>query len=275
MYFKYDLKCGILHQWYYFLIPLCITIISLLSFEVYLISGADYLDRMPTFADVWLYIFKGEKPFNELYKYQFHFPILWILNQTALSLIVGSYPFSELYDNHGSIVLLKGRSRIKWITSKLLWVICACVLYYLVMLTAIILFCLLTNIPLNLTIYPSISSFYVTSEQVISGIPILILLFLPFITSIALSFLQTAVSLLLGTISGFGTILVVCGLSIFTEHVAAFGNCSLLIRNEVFGYSDIQTRTSIIVLFCVIAITGIFCIISFRNYDVLCNRREN
>ncbi len=275
MYFKYDAKCGILHQWYMFLFPFVISLISLSTYFICLQTEIEYLDREPLFTDVWIYLFKGEKPFNEIYRNEFRFPMLWMFLQTTLSFMIGKYPFSELYDNHGAFALLKGRSRARWMISKLLWVLCTCILYYFVILITTLMFCIACHIPLRLTLSPSASPFYLCSIQEIDGIQLLGIMLLPFLTSVALSMLQTAVSLVSEAVVGFGVSLAICSISIFTEHALAFGNCSILMRNSIFGYSDIRTEHAIAILFSVIVISIVFCLLYFKNYDVLRNRRDS
>lgn len=122
MYCQYDLKQGVLRYWKSYLMPVVLTAVGCISFKMAVKdeTAIGMLDRAVTFPDLLLYLWKGDKP-NILYKEgEFHFPFLWILTQIQLSYIVGRYPTSELYDNHGAYVLIKGGSRFRWLQSKCL-----------------------------------------------------------------------------------------------------------------------------------------------------------
>lgn len=276
MYYKYDFKNGILYDWMKFLIPIAITIICCISFNAEITSASKYetLDRAADFADLLLYIFKGEKPFEPLNNENFKFPFMWLIIQLSISFIVGKYPFSEIYDNHGSLVLIKGHSRIKWMMSKLLWIICVCTIYYFLIFAVAVLFSFGYGYSFKFAIYPSQSFVYLTAYDTIKSMSLLKLFLLPLITSIALSFFQTAISLLFQSIYGFISILGICGISVFTNSVYTFGSCSLLIRNEIFNISDISTDKSLILLLTIIVISFVFCIIYFDRCDILQNRRN-
>ncbi|MDE5765449.1 MAG: hypothetical protein K2I00_10935 [Ruminococcus sp.] len=275
MYYKYDFKIGILYDWTKFLIPIVITAICCISFnsEITWVSEYEILDRTADFADLLLYIFKGEKPFEPLDNENFRFPFIWLMIQLSVSFIVGKYPFLEIYDNHGSLVLIKGHSRIKWMVSKFLWIMSVCIIYYFLIFAVAVLFSFVFGYSFKFAVYPSQSFVYLTAYDTINSIPLLKLFLLPLITSIALSYFQTAVSLLFQPIYGFVSILGICGISVFTDSVYTFGNCSLLIRNEIFNISDISTNKSLIFLTIIIVISFVFCIIYFNRCDILQNRR--
>lgn len=276
MYYKYDLKNGIIYDWMKFLLPVAIAIIACISFNSEISSAYKYetLDRAPDIGDLLLYIFKGEKPFEPLNNDNFKFPFMWLIIQLSIGFIVGKYPFSEVYDNHGSLVLIKGGSRIKWMVSKFLWIISVCMIYYFLIFIVSVLCSLNWGYSFDFVIHPSNSPLYLTSYDTIGRTALLKLLLLPLTTSIALSFVQTAISLLFQPIYGFVSILGICGISVFTNSMYTLGSCSLLIRNEVFNISDIATNKVLILLSLVIMMSLVFCLIYFEKCDILQNRRN-
>lgn len=273
MYYKYDLKNGIIYDCAKFLIPILITIIACISFNSIITSAEinEMLDRNADFADLLLYIFKGEKTFNPLEDEEFHFPFMWLIIQLSVAFIVGKYPFSEIYDNYGSVILIKGKSRKKWIISKFLWIVTVCVLFYLLIIITAIIFSLIFGFSFNLKVFPSQSFVYLTSINYLDSRILIKLFLLPLVTSIALSFFQTAISLLFQPVYGFICILIICGTSIFTDSIYAFGRYSLLIRYEYF---NISIKTAILTLSIISIFSFLFCLVYFEKCDILHNRRN-
>lgn len=277
MYYKYDLKNGILYDKNKFIIPIIITIIACIGFNSEFQSAikSGYADREAEFIDVLMYVLKGEKPFDPYNNEDFKFPFSWLINQLSIAFIIGKYPLSELYDNHGAFVLIKGGSRRKWVLSKYLWIVTVCIIYYLLILMTILIFCKISGFAVSLELKTSQSFAFLTASKTFTGIKLIKILLLPLFTSIALSSMQTAISLVFQSVYGFAFVLGVCGISIYSNSIWAIGNCSLLMRNEQFNYSDINTDKALILLCTIIIISFLFSIIYFDRYDILRGRREN
>lgn len=276
MYYKYDLKNGIAGEWRMFFLPLIIACIACFSFtsEIKGFERIGQLDREVFFSDVIIFIFKGEPPFDPTDPDKFRFPFLWLINQLSISFIAGKYPFSEIYNNHGAYVLIKGKSRKKWIASKFLWIITVCIIYYTIIFLTIFVYSWLSNYLFDFTLNMADSSVLLSPTYDIDAIKLIRIYLLPLVTSVALSFLQIAVSMVFNSVFGFAFVLGVCGVSIFYESIFAIGNCSLLIRNEIFSQSNISTNKSYLILLIVAIMAFLFGIFYFENCDILQNRRN-
>ena len=271
MYYKYDIRNGIIYDWMKFLIPVIIAVIGCLSFNSSIVLSERYglLDRNADYIDLLLFIFKGEKPFSPLNNDDFKFPFMWLIIQLSLSFIIGKYPFSEIYDNHGAIVLIKGKSRKKWMISKFMWLYAVCIIYYFLIYIVTAVFSLCCRYTFDFVVHTSDSYIYLCSFEEINGLILIKLLLLPITASIAFSSLQTVIALIFQPVYGFVCVLCLCGLSIFTNSIFFLGNCSILIRNEIFCISDISTNNGLILLFAVCVISFIISIIYFDRCDIL------
>lgn len=98
----------------------------------------------------------------------FKFPFLWLIIQLVLAFITGKYPLSEIYTNHGANVLIKGRSRTKWILSKFLWIFTVCIVYYLIIFLTIIIYSKTLNYNFNLNLIETNSPILLTPIKNIS-----------------------------------------------------------------------------------------------------------
>lgn len=275
MYYKYDMKKGTLYEWKIFVLPFVIAIVACLSFfsEMTTAKSLGLLDRQLVLGDVFLYFFKGEKIFEPENPEKFRFPFLWLINQLSIAFITGKYPLSELNNNYGISVLIKGKSRRKWIMSKYLWIISVCFLYYAMLILTIFVFSIIAGYELNINFLKS-DSVYLLSPQYINAIEELKLYFLPLYVSITFSFLQLTISLYSNSIYGFLILLFLYGISVFSESIYAIGNCSLLIRNDIFNTSNIYTNNSYILLSVVMLSVCIIGIFFFDCHDIIPSRRD-
>lgn len=271
MYFKYDLKQDTFYNILKFIVPIIITIISCLTIykETQEANSIGLIDRNIEFIDMYIYLFKGEKPFNPNELESFKFPFNWFMLNIGLMLIIGDYPFCELYNNHGMTILIKGGSRIKWILSKIVLIFINCIMYFLVIILTLFLFCNMNNIPIIFVLKPSNSDILVSCTTSITGFNLLKLLIMPFLTFTALSYFQLLISFLINNIYGFVAILILESVSVFFDKTIFIGNCSMLIRNSIFKYSNIDTNQSMVILSIVIVVSIATNIIYFKNCDIL------
>lgn len=271
MYYQYDLKQGVLRYWKSYLLPVILTVVGCISFKMAVKDeiAIGMLERAVTFPDLLLYLWKGDKP-NILYKEgEFHFPFLWIITQLQLSYIVGRYPTSELYDNHGAYVLIKGGSRFRWLQSKCLVILINCLLFYGVTVLFAFIFSELNGFSMQFLIEPSASPLLLTSENNLTGVNLILLLLLPLLASIALSYVQLAITLFIDSTVGFTFVLGICAASIYFESIFIFPNCSALSRNALFNAGTIDTINAIILLFSIIVTSIFICHIYFGKTDII------
>lgn len=276
MYYKYDLKNGIIYEWKQFLLPFFVTLVACFSFtsDIRTAENIGQIDRGIMLSDVIIYLFKGEQPFDPMNPESFRFPFLWLIIQLGLAFITGKYPLSEIYTNHGANVLIKGRSRTKWILSKFLWIFTVCIVYYLIIFLTIITYSKILNYNINLNLVETNSLILLAPIKNISITNLICIYLLPVTTSITISFLQFTIAVLFNSVISFAFTLVMCGVSIFYENIYLIGNCSLLIRNEIYNIDGISIKISYFILLVVIVISFTFSIVYFKNCDILQNRRN-
>ena len=272
MYFKYDLKIGFRKN------IMCLFIIAV----IVVIAGAAFyfqisdeksagleLPRELNSMDYFLHIFEGMRPFNQLSDEKFQIPITWFLINMILFYFTGKYPYSEIYNNHGANVLIKGGSRDKWFLSKWMWCIAGVILYYFVAYAFAVIFCLVAQIPISFDIkpieHPDLLSPVLGSTQ-IDAVTVMIL---PIITSIAAVSVQLVVSLVTSVFIGFMFMAVLYISSAYYFSPFLIGNLSMLARSSIFcieGISIIQAVIMSIVIIVLALVAGIWI---FRRQDIM------
>ena len=271
MYYLYDLKQGIIRKWLFYLLPAIISLIGVLSFYITINSSVkiDDIDRKIYLSDLLLYLWKGDKPIVMYPIGEFHFPFMWFISQIAISFIVGRYPLSELYDGHGAYVLLKGGSRYHWLQSKFFVVLFDCIIYYGIFFFIALSLSLVLGFSLLPILPTSQSSILLVADKLIESEKLIILLLLPLLTSISLSFFQLFVSLLINSTFGFLSILGLCGASIYFDNMWVVPNCSALNRNSLFLSGEVITSNAIIYLSCITIVSYILSQLYFSKNDII------
>lgn len=257
MYFRYDLKIGFRKNIMCLLLVAAIVAAAGAAFHFQILdekSAGLELPRDLNSMDYFLHIFEGMQPFDPLSDEKFQIPITWFLINMILFYFTGKYPYSEIYNNHGANVLLKGGSRGKWFLSKWLWSISCVVLYYSVAYAFVAIFCLAAEVPISFDIKPI--EYQNLLSPVIESTPIdtAKVILLPVIASIAAVSVQLVVSLVTSAFMGFlfMAVLYISSAYYFTPFLT--GNLSMLARSSIFRMDGINTMQAVMIS---VVITGV------------------
>lgn len=254
MYFKYDLKVGFLRN-----LPKLIVLAGIvLIANVSLRRNAELLSLNLSSFDYILYLVKSIPPFPQSGE-EFRFPIVWYLIQLYLMWIIGSYPFSSVYDNHGVSVLIYGGSRSRWYLSKVAWIALTVLAYYLVMTITSLLFCIVLGVPISWEI-----NLFAVSEEFSSAA-----LLLPIVTSFVTGVFQLFLMTLTSPIVSFIAIAALSAASAYITTPLLFPNCSQLLKLSAFSEYGIGTAESYLTLGIVFAFSLTAGLIAFNKRDIL------
>lgn len=244
MYFKYDLKIGLKRIILCILLAGTIAVASGINFRAQILdekSAGFVLPRELNSMDYFLHIFEGMRPFDPLSDERFQLPVAWLLMNVVLFYFVGKYPYSEIYNNHGASVLLKGGSRKKWYFSKWLWSVLCAVLYYIATYTIVGVFCLVAKIPICFEIKPIEYQNLLTPVFSSTPMDTIKVIALPIIASVTAVSVQLLMSLLTSSFMGFMIMTVLYISSAFYFTPLFIGNLSMLARSDMFCINGIKT----------------------------------
>ena len=271
MYFRYDIKQGLLRTRFLWIAVVFFAIYGCISFgiESEALYESGKLDRNIYITDLLVYLWKGDKPLSLYNPGEFHFPFFWISNQLLLSFIIGMYPFSEIYQGHGAYVLLKGGNRFKWISSKCTLIMIQCFLFYVLYLLVALIIALVNGYCMEFILRPSTSEFLITSNAPIYGWQLILLLILPFTTSVALSSLQLLILTTTNSAISVIAILSLCVASTYYDSIMAIPNCGALQRNVCFSMGNIPSSHSFLVLIILIVVSYLITVFVFTKLDII------
>lgn len=272
MYFKYDLKIGFRKNIMCLFIIAVIVVAAGAAFHFQISDEKNaglVLPRELNSMDYFLHIFEGMRPFDQLSDEKFQIPITWFLINMILFYFTGKYPYSEIYNNHGANVLIKGGSRNKWFLSKWMWCMTGVILYYFVAYAFVVIFCLVAQVPINFDIKPIEYSNLLSPVFDSTQIEAVMVMILPIITSIAAVSVQLVVSLVTSVFVGFMFMAVLYISSAYYFTPFLIGNLSMLARNSIFCIDGIDMMQAVImsIVIIILALAAGICI--FRRQDIM------
>lgn len=232
-YIVHDLKNGILSEWkkYVFLVVFvvlwCMRIrlgkrsIELLYSAQIGLSAGDYL----------LLIFRGMPVIHLSLDNIFIPDINWIILYLYLAFIVSYYPTKDLH-GFGQFMLIRSKKRKYWWMSKCLWNVASVVLYHISIFITVMLFSIFAG-DFSWDIQPNVLLYFgldITNLNIFSTIGLFFVI--PLVTSISVSLLQMAVSVIINPVMGVILVMVMYISSIYYCAFWLLGNYLMPVRNR-------------------------------------------
>lgn len=124
---KYDLRYGTVRRFGYYLLPLLLGVADAVRQVLNY-----YKVRNPgTLLDHWLIMTAGTQPYQPNTLHSYKFPTIWLIMQAFMLLVVNGYTSGDL-EEHGSVMIVKSRSRAGWWLSKCVWCMFSTLLAYVI-----------------------------------------------------------------------------------------------------------------------------------------------
>ena len=124
---KYDLRYGTVRRFGYYLLPLLLGVADAVRQVLNY-----YKVRNPgTLLDHWLIMTAGTQPYQPNTLHSYNFPTIWLIMQAFMLLVVNGYTSGDL-EEHGSVMIVKSRSRAGWWLSKCVWCMFSTLLAYVI-----------------------------------------------------------------------------------------------------------------------------------------------
>lgn len=265
MYFKYDLKIGLKKN-----IPVYISagIYVILSSIVYRVGLKS--EGLTGFGllDYYSYMLRGSRPYIPESGERFMIPIEWLLLQLLVIYMIGNYPLSELYNNHGINILLRGNSRKRWFFSKWLWGVLSILLFYGVCWSVLFFFCVMTKAPLFVQLHTNRG---ILLEPVlrVKGRGVAELILLPVIGQVTMMSFQLSVSLCWNRTEAVILMMILQIWSAYTFSNFLPGNSMMIYRSEVFLESGTSFHNSLMILLVEMVISLLVGLFVFQRCDIL------
>lgn len=217
---KYDLRYGTVRRFGYYLLPLLLGVADAVRQVLNY-----YKVRNPgTLLDHWLIMTAGTKPYQPNTMHSYKFPTIWLIMQAFMLLVVNGYTSGDL-EEHGSVMIVKSRSRAGWWLSKCVWCMFSTLLAYVIYYIPMFLIFAWRGIPMKMhltkrLVTTSVEGFlnWKTADvcAVVLFIPVAVMMFLCLLQMLLEVVWSPAVAIIL--------LLVIQGISAYKQSVFLWGN---------------------------------------------------
>ncbi|SEV90519.1 hypothetical protein [[Clostridium] fimetarium] len=269
---KYDISWGILDKWKKYLamltLSLMITLVFIRNCEFQYIHKI--INSTPGFLDYLMNMFHGMKKFIPDGKTQFDIPVEWMAFHLMIAFFIGNYIIDDL-EKCGNNIITRVRSRNMWIISKIIWNVLAVLAFYLVIYIGTIIAALIKTGRLQLTLTQSVCSenFELNNVDVGQAKYLFAIIFLPILSSLAISQMQMFLSLIVKPIISFLIVASILILSAYSMTPYLIANLSMVQRSEVFMKDGIGILTAILVNIIILTISIAGSIIYFNKKNII------
>lgn len=258
----YDLEKGTKDNKLKWLIAFCVFLFfSNYALEEELLNG-----YQPGFWGVWIKILGGMPEYVKSETSIFELPVSWLLFYAFMFFIIGFYSVSDLHSFGAKTLLLSGDRR-KWIVSKYIWIVSQVFMYFILFAVSVGMACILNGC-FDMDIKSLIEIFGIDVVNTNMSSFYMACIVLPFMVSIAISYMQFTLSIVLNSILGYITSISLLVVSAYWTNPVFIGNYLMILRNQLIVTDGFFSGTGILVSSVLIILMCFLGIILFRKKDI-------
>lgn len=272
---KYDLREGYRQAGAKLIGIVFITLFSCIEFYIekgnYNAHYAEIIDHA-TCADYLCFLLEGMHPFRPKVETTFVIPIRWLLIHLFLLYAVLYYPYRDLVQSIGSVLVIKMGSRKRWWFSKCLWMVTYILCSYILMMCTVIVFCCLMGEKISIRVSPLVMQTLMDSQTQNTSFPLkasAVVLLLPLLITITFSWLQMLLGLIIKPLFAYGVIVAIYVASAYFNKAFLIANYAMPVRSMYFieqGYSLLEGIFVSVIVSIITFFMGTF---MFSHYDIL------
>ena len=270
----FDLRRGIREEWIKlaFAFIVCIACCTLMFSQLLQYNQDNGINENISISvmDFILYNLRGMKLYSPNMDGQYLLPAVWLFNQVMIALIVGYYPVRDL-NGYGKNTLLRTQSRSRWLLSKLVWIVCMVIAYYIVIYSASFIFALFTGNSLSFMPGEYITRLFydIDLQDIYVENFVIFIITMPMLTSIVASIVQVMMSYIISPFISFLAIIVVMLSSTYISNPALIGNASMVIRSRFATPVGFTVEETVLYLAIYLIAALIIGFVYFGNKDIL------
>ena len=270
----FDLRRGIREEWIKlaFAFIVCIACCTLMFSQLLQYNQDNGINENISISvmDFILYNLRGMKLYSPNMDGQYLLPAVWMFNQVMIALIVGYYPVRDL-NGYGKNTLLRTQSRSRRLLSKLVWIVCMVIAYYIVIYSASFIFALFTGNSLSFMPGEYITRLFydIDLQDIYVENFVIFIITMPMLTSIVASIVQVMMSYIISPFISFLAIIVVMLSSTYISNPALIGNASMVIRSRFATPVGFTVEETVLYLAIYLIAALIIGFVYFGNKDIL------
>ena len=266
----YDWKEGIWRRAVYFILPLIVALSSCISLHTSMMNAFTEIELgKGTFMDYWIYLVQGDKPYKfDIYS-MYILPAKWLCFYIFLLVGLNNYPMNEL-QTKGYQILLHSKSRLRWWSSKAIWVVAFSAIYFAVSILTVTIYALANGSKFSLHASPGIMTSYAKATFAQCSVKYLFFttLLLPFLFACFLGLMHLFLTNIIKPMHSLIILICILVISTYKRHWLLIGNLAMPFRMKPIQKHGIPPIPSFIIL----AMASIVMIVAgywiFRKKDI-------
>lgn len=265
--FKYDLRNGMWSRKLCLILPIAFFGMALCSIAPYV----KYPEYNMTLGGALFEILKSMPPVDMENK-KFDVPVVWLMIQIGCVFFTVEYPTRDM-NNFGQQIMIRSKGKGHWLMSKYAWNLLSVLIYWLVGYIMVILFCAAYKVPMSLGVDGNLVGGMENCDKIQECYPardmVLLLVIIPILVSITISFIQMFTAIMLNDVFGVAISMFVLVWSMCMINPLAIGNYSMMQRSDIFNSKGLNFKNGIPITLVMIAVTVILNYVLFKNKDIL------
>ncbi|WP_369902180.1 hypothetical protein [Bacillus manliponensis] len=203
--------------------------------------------------------------------YEYEIPIVWLFINCYVIFLIGNYTYNDLFNN-GPYLILRSNSKLKLWISKLVWIVCTVLFFYMVVFLIVILISIFF-IPFQIdswSVYGEQNILPLMAYKIEGSTFILELICLYVTSSIAISIFQVFLSFIFNSIYSYISVIVLLFASIFIFSPYLPGTHSMIMRHTLFDTSyNLSFEISILYNSILILLSSTIGAVYFNRVDIV------
>lgn len=266
-----ELRNGIIRRWKFFVF---ISVISSVYAGVFLFQRESIIltssiSRELSIWDIMIFFFRGMKEYRPEFNQAFEIDDAYLIWNLLLAYFIGDYSVRD-FRSCGMNILIRTKNRHKLISSKYIWCIISAILFYVSIISGVILTGAIGEISTRGINAEIIMRIFESNETINIDERIVVkIIFISLFVSIAMSVVQVTVSLIMGSVMGFITTIVICGLSAYYMKWFFIGNAMMIYRYDVINPNGIQGVSTAVLAVIIVIVCWVIGSIYFENKDII------
>lgn len=264
---KYDLRNGLWLRKIWLILPITFFGMALCYIAPYMNSPESNM----TLGGALFHLLEGTMPIDMKMK-EFRVPFIWLTLQLGCVFFTVEYPTRDM-NYFGQQIMIRSNNKGHWLLCKYVWNTLSVLIYWMVGYIMAIGFCAIHKVPMSLgvdgNIAGSLESCDMFQEYYSAKKMVWLLLIMPLLVSLTISFIQMFVGIMLNEIFAVGISMFMLVWSMCIMTPLAVGNYSMMQRSSVFYSNGLSLVEGIIIMLTIITATMLINYILFKHKDIL------
>ena len=273
-----DIKRSIIHNKYRIFMCAGIILALMTTFYSYADSNRNIKETgmMLSFFDYILYMIRGSMKVTQLNINRLEIPYVWISLCIMNAILVLDYMHSDMKGIGRSVLVYSRKKRLWWLSKCITTVVSVSMVYILIYIFAFIFSIIgkggMSGVHTDIfrILYPKDTAFMPSDIINVKSVKALLYVtFFPWIILVGIGLFQLALSLYVKPVLSFIIIIIIEGLSVFSNNILLFGSWFMAERCSLF----VKDGHNVYIIFIMAVILGIISVIAgeikFRRSDIL------